>query len=348
MKTLYLIFSKIRMIIRESPFIFAVLCIGMTACNLMFIYMYGVAQDHKRDPTLPDYYVTYIGNGEQLCIDEISRRVAEVAPRSTVRYYTTIDADATTVGEHTVDAEQFAILARNDDEFFDATSGRTERLAEKNTVLVPEEYRDTIYSTIVLNGREFEVVGTTIVSEFFLSRISYIENGFLPDLITVRIIDNGETLQALSEQFGDAYTVEHKIRYAVMANNRQTQYELYAIYILCALTFLFLCTYIYEDSAYELGVYQMLGASRGKLVAVLSGVMFVLLSTPSLAAQVLHVLLFDAVFTELFTQGVYVYTLRDYAAIYLTSTAVIEAFVILYLLLKTRKSAIQNVRRTIR
>lgn len=348
MKTLYLIVSKIKMIIRESPFIFTVLCIGMVACNLMFIYTYGAIQEFKADTNIADYYIYFNGTGDKLDIEEIDSKVFSVTPKGVIDYYSIVDADTTSVGDVSIEASQFVIRTREDVTFFKTSIGNIKYLAEENTVVIPDVYREMLNSTILLNGVELQAVGTAVGFDFIVSKSNYICSGYTPDMIAVKVLDNGASREALTAALGTAYTVEYQKNQAREEDAMAMQYEMYCVYVLCAMTFLFLCTFIYEDSAYELNVYQILGASRGKIIVILSGTMLILLSAFSLLTQIIHALLYDSVFSKLFTSGGYIYTIKDYALIFAASICVVEAFIVLYISFRTRKSAIRNARRAIR
>lgn len=340
MKTLYLIFSKIRMIIRESPFVFALLCIGMMACNLMFIYFYGAAQNYKLDISAPNYHFTYT-DGEKLSVGELEARICSVAPDAELNFYAETSTD--------LDPENtYEIRAKADaDTFFKVSSGRAERLAEADTVLVPKQFYTMIYQHITLEDAELEVVGSTL-DDFIMTTDTFVKNGFVPDYISARVIDFGASLEAFQAAVGDGYTVEYTFNAAREGYAAELSYQAVALYAVCAIAFLFLCIYLYEDSAYELSVYQMLGASHAKIILVLCGAMFVILSAVSLLTQLLHALLYMPLFSHLFTLGVYVYTPWDYAKIYLLSVGITELLVVLYVVLKTKRSAICNVRKNIR
>lgn len=348
MKTLYLIFSKIRMIICENPFVFIVLCVGMVACNLMFIYTYGVIQEFRADTNVADYYMYFNGTGDKLTVEAIDSKVFSVAPAGVIDYYSVIDADTTSVRDDSIEINQFSIRTREDITFFKTRTGNVNKLEKENTVLIPYAYRETVNSTVLLNGVQLEVVGTTSTPYFILSKSNYMHSDYVPDMIAVKILDNGASREALAAALGTAYTVEYQKEQAREEDAKEMQQEMYFLYVLCALTFLFLCTFIYEDSAYELNVYQIFGASREKIIVILSGAMLILLSGVSILTQGMHALLYDSVFSKLFTSGGYIYTIKDYALIFFASICVVEAFIVLYVSFRTRKSTILNARRAIR
>lgn len=341
MKTLYLIFSKVRMIVRESPFVFVLLCIGIAACDLMFIYFYGAAQDFKLDISMPNYHFTH-ASGEKLSADELEARIYSVVPDAELNFYTTASTN--------LDAENtYPIRAKADAaSFFKVVTGRADRLAAANTVLVPQQFLTSIYQRIMLGGKSLEVVGASGGTDFIMTKDTFVQNGFVPEYASARVIDFGASLDAFKAAVGNGYTVEYTFNPAHEGYAAELSCQALVLYAVCAITFLFLCTYIYEDSAYELGVYQMLGASRMKIIVILCGAMFVILSAVSVITQAIHALLYVPVFSHLFTTGLYVYTLADYAKIYLLSVGITEAFVILYITVKTRRSAIRNVRKAIR
>ncbi len=347
MKILYIIFSKIRMIIMDSPFIFIILCIGIISCNMMFIYTYGLIEETKNDTDVADYYLYYIGKGEKNTIDELKNKLSSLDCDYTADYLTIIDSSTSLIGSDIPDTSEYLIRTREDITFFKVKTGSIKYLEERNTIIIPEAYQSAYNTSIFLNDANLKVVGTTSTNYFITSMQTYIDNGYTPDIIMLKILDNGHSLNFLNSSLGNIYDIEYSVNEEVKENIMTMRYEAYFLYVLCAITFLFLCTYIYEDSAFELNIYQMLGASRSKVVCILGGAMFVILSGCSLITQFIHALFYDDFFAYLFTSGGFNYRIIDYVKIYSSSVLLVFGFVIIYILLRTRKSTILNSRKMI-
>lgn len=348
MKMLHMIVSKIRMIMVDSPFVFIILCIGIISCNMMFIYTYGLIGETENDSVVADYFLYYNGNGNKESIEELKETLSALDCAYTADYLTIIDDASSRIGEDVPDTSAYMIRTREDITFFKVMTGNVRDLEESDTVLVPDKYQEAYNTSVLLNQAKLYVVGTTSTPYFISSMETYIQSGYTPDIVMLKILDKGKSLESMQNALGDAYDVEYYVNESIQEDVRAMRYEAYLLYILCAITFLFLCTYIYEDSAYELNVYQILGASRGNIICILSGAMFVILSGCSWITQCIHAIFYKAFFSRLFVNGGYTYSIVDYMKIYASSILLVFGFVFVYICLRTRKSTILNSRRMIK
>jgi len=348
MKTLHMVLSKVQMIICNNPLIFSILCIGLIACNLMFIYTYGLNEEFISGTNVADYYMYQYENAASMTVESVKHTLSELEDEYDADYMTVIDNNATFVAEGYNDYSEYLIRTREDAiSFFKLHTGNIKNLNAADTVIVPSDFSVSIDETIILNGIEFRVVGTTSSEYFIVSLENYLMHNFNPNIVALQILDNGASENIISKLFSENYHVEYVKNQAIENDARTMMYEAYLLYVLCAMTFLFLCTYIYDDSAYELNVYQMLGASQGRIITILGGAMFVILSVVNIITQIIHVILYDSFFSKLFTNGGYVYSFMDYIKIFIASTALVFSFIILYIIIKSRKSTILNARKTI-
>ncbi len=160
-----------------------------------------------------------------------------------------------------------------------------------------------------------------------------------------RAISTSELLELLREQYGDDYTVEE-----LKTINKEFWKQIavvLAVYLASIISMLFLMTYLYEDTAKELNVYETLGATRGQVVWIMTSVQLVLLVTFSVLAQLAHWVLYEPLFAKLAWNERVTYTFADYAVISGVTVLLVLAFVVLFLAFRTRGSVIEAKRRVI-
>lgn len=349
MKTLYLILSKLKMMICEDLFFFIVLCIGVLTCNIMFTYMYGVIIQVNEKDGVADINI-YHNSGEKFDVDEINDKLSEY--KVSLDYYSSLDEARISLNgyEDGLKLEEFNIRARQDVSFFHTNTGNIKGLNRSGTVIVPSDIKGlAIGDTIKLNGIELKIVGSSIVPSFLMSADTFKENGFFPDVVAIDAAskDIGELMKNIPLLFGSGYRIQNMGNQGLDTSAMSTLAIIIVIYLLCVLAFLYLMISIYDSSAYELNVYEMLGASRGRILTVLSSVMLIILAAVSLASQIIHAVFYDVFFSKMNIFGEYNYTVKDYSILFLVTLLSVYAFVFAYICIRVRKSTIVNARKFI-
>ena len=123
---------------------------------------------------------------------------------------------------------------------------------------------------------------------------------------------------------------------------------MFLIYLLCILAFLYIMISVYAELSHELNIYELLGASQKRLIAVVGGMMFIILAVLSAVSQLLHAALYGPLFSKINFSEEYVYTFGDYCAIFGITLLSVYVFVFLYIYIKTADSSIVNYRKTIK
>jgi len=72
MKSIYMIFSKLRSMFATEKLFFVVFCIGILTCNIMFTYMYGLIMQLNERDGVADVYLYYV-QGERMDIDDMEK-----------------------------------------------------------------------------------------------------------------------------------------------------------------------------------------------------------------------------------------------------------------------------------
>lgn len=348
MKILYLIGSKVWMIIRQNTLVFIVLCVGLISCDLMFVYSFGLWRQFVQNSGVVDYYL-YAVEGEQ-SVDELSELIESVKPSCDNDYYCKIESGTIIHVDESINWNEYMIRTSNCWGKFYAASGSVDDLTEVGTVLVPEKFynAELIGNAITLNNVPLKVVGSAgQMNVFYVSMETMEVSNFLINIAALRLNDNGKLRKVLQDVFDGEYNVEYNKNEAIRENARSELYQVYAIYIICSLTFLYFCTYFYTDSAYEFNIYAMIGAKKWQVIIIFSGALFCILSVIYMMAVIIHGVLYDVIFQPLFTEGGYFYTLWDYTIVFGLSVVAVMVLILLWLSIKLRGSMITTARKVI-
>ena len=150
-----------------------------------------------------------------------------------------------------------------------------------------------------------------------------------------------------SRTISPGYYVEQMSGSGMDGQTLSTLGTVVVIYLLCMLSFMYLMTFLYDSSAYEFNVYEILGATRRRVLAVLGGVMFLLLAVISLVSQVLYAVFYESFFSKLNLFGDFSYSFGDYVAVFSLTLVLVFVFVFAYICVRTSRSTIQNSRKFI-
>lgn len=350
MKTLYIILSKLKSVIAGNVFFFAMLFAGILACNLMFTYVYGLVMQLYEKDKAPDIAL-YYSSGEQHGAKEIADKLKEYD--ISIDFYMSLDSENCAVGSlvDNSELEEFPIRARADaDSYFYLSTGNITDINKPGTVIAPYGLGGVaVGDSITLNGREFLVVGCSGVPAFIMSQSTFEESGFKPEMASIDtpVRNINKILRMIPVLLGTGYEYENVSISGIDDATKGQLFFVLIIYLTCVMAFLFLMITIYDSSAYELNIYEMLGASRGKLLFIIGGVMFIFLAFSSLVSQILHAALYDIFFSKLNILGDFSYTVGDYAALFFITLLSVFIFVFIYIYIRVSRSTIVNSRKFI-
>lgn len=340
MKILYLIFAKLKALIAEDKFFFATLFIGVLTCNIMFTYMYGIIAQLNEKDGLADIFLYYT-SGEKLTSEQIDKKLSNYTVR--LDCYTLIDIDNSHVGNND-NLQEFSIRAKETSDMIYTSTGTADDLAETNSVIIPTDIKDVnIGDTIVLNGKTLKVVGSSSIPAFVMFKETFEANGFVPDVISIDAAnkDIQSILSFLSSDL-DNYATENVSSTGLNETSRTTLVTVIVIYSLCVLSFLYLMISIYDRNAYELNIYEIIGATRKVTKAIIGGVVFIFLAFSSLLSQIIHMILYKPLFSKLNIFGDYYYTISDYLILFFITLFSVYIVVYVYISIRVNKSAITN------
>lgn len=340
MKILYLIFAKLKALIAEDKFFFSTLFVGVLTCNIMFTYMYGIIAQLNEKDGLADIFVYYT-SGEKLSADQMDTLLDGYTVE--LDYYALIDAEKSQVGDNSV-VQEYSIRAKETLNQIYTSTGVVDSLTEKNTVIIPNEIENVnIGDTIILNEKELKVVGSSLIPAFVMTKETFEGVGFVPDVVSIDA-PNKSVRSILSFLYAqlENYTIEDVSTTGLDETTLRTLVTVIVIYLLCVLAFLYLMISIYDRNAYELNVYEIIGATRGETKAIIGGVVFVFLAFSSLLSQIIHIAFYKPFFSKLNLFGDYYYGMSDYLILFLITLFSVYIVVYIYINVRVNRSAIAN------
>lgn len=340
MKILYLIFAKLKALIAEDKFFFTTLFIGVLTCNIMFTYMYGIIAQLNEKDGLADVFVYYT-SGEKLSSEQMDQKLSDYNVE--LDYYSLIDISNSSIGDNNK-IQEFSIRAKDTLDLIYTLTGTADNLAENNSVIIPTDIKNiNIGDIIILNGKMLKVVGSSSIPAFVMTKETFEANGFIPDVISIDAANKDiQSILTLLSSDLESYVVENVSSTGLNETTRATLITVIVIYLLCVLAFLYLMISIYDRNAYELNIYEIIGATRKVTKTIIVGVVFVFLLFSSLLSQIIHVALYKPFFSKLNIFGDYYYTMSDYLLLFFITLFSVYIVVYIYISVRVNKSAITN------
>lgn len=340
MKILYLIFAKLKALIAEDKFFFTTLFIGVLTCNIMFTYMYGIIAQLNEKDGLADIFVYYT-SGEKLSSEQMDQKLSGYNVE--LDYYTLIDISNSHIGDNNK-IQEFSIRAKDTLDLIYTLTGTADNLAENNSVIIPTDIKNiNIGNTIILNGQTLKVVGSSSIPAFVMTKETFEANGFIPDVISIDAANKDiQSILTLLSSDLDNYMIEDVSSTGLNETTRATLITVIVIYLLCVLAFLYLMISIYDRNAYELNIYEIIGATRSVTKTIIGGVVFVFLAFSSFLSQLIHIVFYKPFFSKLNIFGDYYYTISDYLLLFFITLFSVYIVVYIYISVRVNKSAIVN------
>ena len=344
-KLLYLIFVKLKSMIVKDVFFFLILSAGVIACNLMFVFGYGIVMQINERDRIDDFYLYNKNSG--MGITDIENALSGYSAE--IYYYLPLEND--NCSDYIAQNPNGGVRSvRTSKSIYQTNvmSGNINDLKQPGTVIVPNDIKDLLIGdTITLNGSDFLIVGSSLSDDYEVSVETFEACGFIPAGVSVDVPAREVKMLAktLRETFGADYAIEERGGSGLDERSKGQLALIAAVYLLCVFAFMYLFISIYDDAAYELNVYEILGATRMHTIVIVGGVMLVFLSAINLLSQLIHRLFYDGLFSKLNIVSGYIYTFEDYLLMFFVTLFSVYAFVIIYIIVRTRRSAIANSRR---
>ncbi len=360
LKSVYIVLSKLKSMVKNNIFIFSMFFIGIFFSNLMFTYFYGNIRYAAIKYNAPSFEIQNIGGGS---ID-VAALDKELSDCKSVYYFSVIDKNSIrqNTNEHfktdeylktTEDAVIYIATCRNMDNFY-VKQGRIKNLAAENSIIIPDGIlkKGEEFPDIFINGKTYKTVGVTGSQFFLVSQENYIKNNLPTFRIDINLSPNTTDeeriafMNKLNTLFDKNFTINDKTLRNI--NSEITEEVIFAtiVYFISIFALLFLMADLFEQSAYELSVYELLGATRFRIIFILSALQFVILVIVGLFSQLVHHLLYGVLFSKINVYE-FTYSFEMYAQSLFITVVSVLLFVVLYLCVKMKRYAIVNCRKFI-
>lgn len=350
MKTLYLTFNMLRTLLRRNTFMCVLLCIGAAACNLMFIYTFGLVASSNISDSIPDYFLSY-ESGDILSVNEINSKLRELK-NTDIYYYTAVDSSRS---DEIFSVEGLGVdgymICGSDAVVSKKVSTGVAKDAEKiGTVIVPVDFASvSVGDTITLNGCELLVVGSAVSKYYYVSDETFEICEFVPYGVAVdvpyRDIEAAE--EYIKEAFPEGYVVD-KTETTTDRQDMKDYAITFMIFLLSLISFIYMFVYISEENAREYAIYQLVGGEQKTIVLTQSMSIFVVLLISVGLSLVAHVAFYDSFFSKLLQNDEFYYKISDYALISAVSAIVVYMILTVYINVKMRGSTLESIRRTLK
>lgn len=357
LKYSYIAFSRIRSMLRDNAFLFCILLAGIVVCNIAFIYFFGNVYQAFRIAGARQFEIR--GEGE---ID-ILETEKELAGYDSLVFYSQIGKESILqLPNLRYDPERYIAAYSDDGYFFAARADMSvyslgslvSELEKGSTVILPDYLiRSGIApEDITLGGSTYSPVGSSVSCYFLISEKTFSDNGLtvsgadlrLPAEMSGAEID--EYIARAEELFGSGYVFTETTKAIDSSELLGVIVPAALVYLVCLIALLYIMAYMFEESAFELSVYELLGATRGSLIALLCSVQLFVLLISALIACLLHSLLYPGFFS-LINIYEFSYTLPIYLYSVLITVGITMLFTLSYLSLKLKRYAVVNFRRFI-
>ncbi len=350
MKILYLTLNMLRTMLKRNTFMCVLLFVGTLACNLMFIYTYGVVAASNITDGIPEFVMSY-ESGELLSVGDIPGKLKSIKDAS-VYYYASVDAASSTEMTDSMGAgvDEYLISASDVAKTKKTTTGNAEDLSETGTVIIPEDITGLkVGDSIKLNGCELRVIGTAVSFYYYVSVETFVDCGFTPSGFAVDVLyrDVDDAEKIISEAIHDGYVME-KTETKLDSGAKRDYMLTFLIFILSIVSFLYMFVYISDENAREYAIYELVGAKRKTIILTLSLSLFIILCVSAIFSVAVHAAFYERFFAKLIINDEFVYSGMDYFLISLISLIAVYSVITVYVNTRMKGSALESIRCTMK
>ena len=310
-------------------------------CNLILIYGYGVIMQVTERDGLDDFSVV-CEKDKGISVEETEAKLAKY--KADTYYYAAADIDDGN------GVSSVSVYTGSNVYLIHVSKGNINELKKEKTVVVPDSAEDIeIGGTVTLNGHELNVKGSSTNECYLVSKETFTLLGVSPELITIDVPASqaGKLKKEISNIFGSGCLIHEQNNSSLDSASVSTLIVIGTIYLLCILSFMYLASSLYDDFSHEISIYTLIGASRKHIFALSGGIILLIIGITSAFSEIVHALLYDAVFSKMNILPGFEYTINDYLLLFIINVVTAFLFAIIYFLSKTRNSGIEAVRRTV-
>lgn len=356
MKFIVIICGKLRDFVRHRTLVFVLMCLGILASDLMFIYFGGNVKQFFVNDSAPVYTVSSPAGRIDLSAlthEAYVRRImdldlyvpltAEMLSGNTDEWFG-LSEYLSTYGEG-------VIRVRKDFTGMGAAKGKLADLTRPCSMTVPEtlSMEKNEFAPILVNGVAVQVVGATIMDVFMMSYDNMTALGLAPSDAAVRLdprtTAKEEALfcRTLRDTYG--LTVQKEETVLDTSDLRREILRLLVMYLTSMFALIYIMIYLTESYSYELNIYRLCGASHEKLIWILGAVSDAVLFAAGGVAVLLHRLLYQPLFRKINLLEVVRYSAADYLLILILTVLLNHLIMSCCLRVKLKRSIVESARR---
>ena len=330
MKSIRLAFSRLRRYFEQDKLVFVLYLLGSVVCSLTFLFMYGnlasVKYIQASDSAVHRTYQFSAAEGVPLnaaSFDDFS--ALEKYPVQDILLKSTVSIGSSNRGA------SISTYLKNSTHL-QAMQGRTEFTEDelrdgKPVIIVPVEFNEgELGESIQVNGVEYEIIGFSTGLDFYIPPSCYREQDY-PTLMAsivlsqrLSLAENNRLIEDLYERFSCPFVENPGEIYQHELDNLPVELLMMsAIYFLVFLAFTFLMKYMLDRNRYESIVYSIVGASKRKVFKIMLLEAFILSSVTSFLGILLHLSLYEPLFSKLNPTEGLTYQPEDYILVFLFS-----------------------------
>lgn len=359
-KCFFVVIIKLKTMVKNNPFIFCMFFAGIFMSNLMFTYFFGNIKYTAIKYNSPSFSIENIKE-DAVDIPTIER---ELSDSESIYYFSLIDKKSLEKNTDSCLNTDEYLKTRADTELYIATckdmnrfytsQGEMKSLDTADTVIIPDLLMKSggTFPELLINEKSYTVTGLTSSRFFLVSQDTFSNNKLLTSKIEINLSPDTTEKECevfrekLSTIFNENFNVLETTNASINSEVTGVIVQATIVYFLSIFALLFIMANMFEQSAYELSIYELLGATRRKIIFILSLLQLVILVIVGIFSQLIHALLYGALFSKINVYE-FIYSFEMYAQSLLITVVFVLLFIILYLCTKMKKYAIVNCRKFI-
>lgn len=331
LKTIKLVLYRIQHDFSSNKIILTLFLLGSIACTLFFIYFFGTTSTKTVEYSNSMEYRSYeIKLEEKTDYAYAESVIKEIDNISNAEFSTALE-DNWLPKEFREGISGNISTCIINNEPMGVIKGRSSFTEEEikngaKAIIIPDMINNSIDvgESVKINNINYKIVGQAGFGDFYITPKVYAQN-YLVDRINIilkkniSIKESKELLKMLNQKFPHCVAESSPLNYYQMAEEAfPAQMIVFsALYIMFALSFMFIMKFMVDRNSRENIIYSIVGASRKKVIFIAVLESIVLSAVATAVAVIIHISLYDVFFKNINLSENVVYTLGDYILIFL-------------------------------
>lgn len=317
MKLLSIIWEDLKEMFRRQTFLSVLLILGILVCDLMALYFWGNLSAARKNFGAPEYTV--------LCPREVEADPEKLiglfdSYGASYEFRTFFDLSVLEGNGVQMDIPAFQAALERNAEYgpmltvvgvgdylrYSFQKGNSSGLSRPGTAALPGVLmKDQILpQSVTLDGKEYTPVGLLPGTEIMTSADTFLERGLYPDLVSVTLpADKADRAAEFAEELNVLLPAGCTLRREPDSGDENGTGLLIgisvAVFGLSVMALMYLVSSLFDNFSYECGVYYLIGAGKGQVIAVLCGVQLAILVVTGLLAVLVHRVLYQPLFQKI-------------------------------------------------